>query len=302
MIKVGDMMNYDSKKLKESYQEALNDKEFKEFIDKIKIPEEILMKYTSTLEECSKEFHNCLNCPSLNACQNQMLGYAYLPRMSNGILQFHYKPCKYKTNQDKKYHFLKNIKYYNLPKNYIDASWSKVDKRLASRKDTILWLNNFINNPTGKGLYLTGNFGCGKTYLIVATFNELAKKNIKSAVIFWPEFLRDLKASFNDNYDEKFDYVKEVPLLLIDDLGAETVSPWSRDEILCSILQHRMDNDLTTFITSNFSIANLEQHLAQTKDGVELVKAKRIIERIKYINKKKEMISKNMRNIKEEVI
>ena len=56
MIKVGDMMNYDSKKLKESYQEALNDKEFKEFIDKIKIPEEILMKYTSTLEECSKEF------------------------------------------------------------------------------------------------------------------------------------------------------------------------------------------------------------------------------------------------------
>ena len=296
MIKVGDMMNYDSKKLKESYQEALNDKEFKEFIDKIKIPEEILMKYTSTLEECSKEFHNCLNCPGLNACQNQMLGYAYLPRMSNGILQFHYKPCKYKTNQDKKYHFLKNIKYYNLPKNYIDASWSKVDKRLASRKDTILWLNNFINNPTGKGLYLTGNFGCGKTYLIVATFNELAKKNIKSAVIFWPEFLRDLKASFNDNYDEKFDYVKEVPLLLIDDLGAETVSPWSRDEILCSILQHRMDNDLTTFITSNFSIANLEQHLAQTKDGVELVKAKRIIERIKYLTEEKEMISKNMRS------
>ena len=70
-------------------------------------------------------------------------------------------------------------------------------------------------------------------------------------------------------------------------------------KILCSILQNRMDNDLPTFITSNLSIDNLEQHLAQTKDGVELVKAKRIIERIKYLTIEKEMISKNMRNNKE---
>ena len=80
-----------------------------------------------------------------------------------------------------------------------------------------------------------------------------------------------------------------------DDLGAEAITPWSRDEILCPILQHRMDNNLTTFITSNFSLTNLEQHLAQTKDGVEVVKAKRIIERIKFLTEEKEMISKNMR-------
>ena len=254
------------------------------------------MKYTSTLEECSEEYHNCLNCSNLSECKNKMLGYAYLPKMANKIMQFHYKPCKYKLNQDKKYKYLKNVKYYNLPQSYMEASWDKVDKRLASRKDTILWLNSFINNPTGKGLYLTGNFGCGKTYLIAATFNELAKKNIKSAIIFWPEFLRDLKSSFDSDYDEKFEYVKNVPLLLIDDLGAEAVTSWSRDEILCSILQNRMDNNLPTFITSNLSIDNLEQHLSQTKDGVELVKAKRIIERIKYLTEEKEMVSKNMRN------
>lgn len=295
MIKIGDIIDYNQEELEKSYEEALKNKDFKNFIEKIKMPKEILMKYTSTLEECSKEFSNCLDCPGLSACQNKMVGYVYLPRMANKILQFHYKPCRYKLSQDKKYIFLKNIKYYNLPKNYMEASWDKVEKRLASRKEVILWLNNFINNPTGKGLYLTGNFGCGKTYLIVATFNELAKKNIKSAVIFWPEFLRNLKASFDSDYDEKFEYVKNVPLLLIDDLGAETSSSWSRDEILCSILQNRMDNNLTTFITSNLSIDNLEQHLAQTRDGVELVKAKRIIERVKYLTEEKEMISKNMR-------
>lgn len=299
MIKISDIIEYDQKNLKDSYNEALNNKDFKEFVSKLKISDDILMKYTSTLEECSNEYHNCLNCSNLSECKNKMLGYVYLPKMANKIMQFHYKPCRYKLNQDKKYNYLKNVKYYNLPKNYMEASWDKVDKRLASRKETILWLNNFINNPTGKGLYLTGNFGCGKTYLIVATFNELAKQNIKSAIIFWPEFLRDLKSSFDSDYDEKFEYVKNVPLLLIDDLGAEAVSSWSRDEILCSILQNRMDNDLPTFITSNLSIDNLEQHLAQTKDGVELVKAKRIIERIKYLTIEKEMISKNMRNNKE---
>jgi len=83
---------------------------------------------------------------------------------------------------------------------------------------------------------------------------------------------------------------------LIDDLGAETTTPWSRDEILCPILQYRMDNNLATFITSNLNIEALEKHLAQTKEGVEVVKAKRITERIKFLTEELEMISKNMRN------
>ena len=295
MIRLSDNIKCDMDDLKKSYNEALKNKDFKDFISKLKSDDNILMKYTSTLEECSSEYNNCLNCKGLKECQNQLTGYAYLPKVVGKNITFHFKPCKYKLNNDKKYAYSKNVKYYNLPKSYLDATWDKVDKRLVSRKETIIWLNNFINNPTNKGLYLTGNFGCGKTFLVVATFNELAKKNIKSAVVFWPEFLRDLKSSFETDYEEKIEYVKNVPLLLIDDLGAETATPWSRDEILCPILQHRMDNNLATFITSNLPIDSLEQHLSQTKDGVELIKAKRIIERIKYLTDEIEMISKNMR-------
>ena len=295
MIRLSDNIKFNMNDLKKSYDEALKNKNFKDFIEKLKSDDSILMKYTSTLEECSKEYNNCLNCKGLNECCNQLIGYAYLPKVVDKNITFHFKPCKYKLNNDKKYAYSKNVKYYNLPKSYLDATWDKVDKRLVSRKETIIWLNNFINNPNSKGLYLTGNFGCGKTFLVVATFNELAKKNIKSAVVFWPEFLRDLKSSFDTDYEDKLEYVKTVPLLLIDDLGAETATPWSRDEILCPILQHRMDNNLATFITSNLSIDSLEQHLSQTKDGVELIKAKRIIERIKYLTEEIEMISKNMR-------
>ena len=56
------------------------------------------------------------------------------------------------------------------------------------------FLGNYKKNKVSKGLYLSGNFGSGKTYLISALFNELAKEGVKSAIVFWPEFLRDLKA------------------------------------------------------------------------------------------------------------
>lgn len=294
MINIGKELTYDNQELEKSYQEALKNSNFKDFIEKLNIDEKLAMKYTSSLEESSCEFHNCLDCPGVQACKNKLLGYAYLPKINNKMITFHFKPCRYKKKQIEKYKYIKNIHYYHLPLSYQEASFQTIDK-LPSRKEVLLWLSNFIKNPQGKGLYLSGNFGCGKTYMIVATFNELAKKEYKSAVIFWPEFLRDLKSSFDTNYEEKMEYIKKVPLLLIDDIGAEVSTPWARDEILCPILQYRMDENLATFFTSNLSISNLEEHLSQTRDGVELVKAKRIIERIKFLTEELELIGKNMR-------
>ena len=89
--------------------------------------------------------------------------------------------------------------------------------------------------------------------------------------------------------------IKNVEILLIDDIGAEKVTEWNRDEILCPLLQYRMDNHLTTFFTSNLSLKELESHLSNSKQGVDLVKARRIISRIEQLTDSKEMISKNLR-------
>ena len=154
------------------------------------------------------------------------------------------------------------------------------------------FLDDYEAHKPCKGLYLHGNFGCGKTYLIAAIFNELALKNFKSCIIFWPEFLRQ---AFYDDFKEKFDYVKKVPLLLIDDIGAEGLTAYNRDEILCPLLQYRMDNNLTTFFTSNLNMKELECHLSNSKNGVDEVKARRIISRIEQLTVNLQMISKNLR-------
>ncbi len=151
-------------------------------------------------------------------------------------------------------------------------------------------------------MYLHGSFGSGKTYLIAALFNELAKKGIKSILIYYPEFLRKLKSSFQtysneqSNYDEQFEEIKKIPLLLLDDIGAENCSNWSRDEVLGTILQYRMENHLPTFFTSNLTLEELEDALSVTSSGVDKMKARRIVERIKQLTVEHKLISKNRRD------
>ena len=143
-----------------------------------------------------------------------------------------------------------------------------------------------------KGLYLHGNFGCGKTYILSACFNEMQKRGFKTKIVYLPDLLRTIKGDFeamNDIMDE----LCRVDLLLIDDIGAEKVTDWGRDEILGTILQSRMNEHKTTFFTSNFTIKELEEHLSNK--GIDKVKANRIIERIKQLTLDMEMLGANMR-------
>ena len=282
--------------LQKSYNEALKNSNFKEFVDKIKLPATTLMKYTSILENSCEEYTNCKKCKNILECKNKVSGYAYLPKIENEELLFSYKPCKYKEKYDKQTKHLSNI-YMLGVNNYItDACIENIYKEDKNRHETIKWILNFLKtyekDKNQRGLYLSGSFGCGKTYLISALFNELAKKGYKSSIIFWPEFLRDLKASFDIDFREKFETIKTTPILLIDDIGSEVVTPWSRDEILCTILQYRMQEHLPTFFTTNFNKEELERHLSC---GSEELKAKRIMERINQLTDNIEMISDNLR-------
>jgi primosomal protein DnaI len=143
--------------------------------------------------------------------------------------------------------------------------------------------DNYDPYKNMKGLYLHGSFGSGKTYLIAALFNELKiKKNASVEIIYFPELLRNLKDDFS-LMEDKISYLENVNLLLIDDIGAEKVTSWARDEILGTILQSRMNNFLPTFLTSNLNIQELETHLSITNESEDVVKARRIIERIKQL-------------------
>ncbi|MBP3919943.1 MAG: primosomal protein DnaI [Bacilli bacterium] len=286
--------------IKKNYEKAKENKIFNNLVEKLKMPDETLMKYTTQLEECSINYETCKKCKGLINCPYKIQGYSYLPKITDKNITFNYQPCNYLIKNKKAQDYKKNIYLFDIPAEIKEADFKNIYLTDGARFEVIEWINTFPNkymkDKKQKGLYLYGNFGCGKTYLISALFNEMAKKGIKSAIVFWPEILRDLKSSFGIDFKEKYQFIKKVPLLLIDDIGAENTTAWSRDEILCPLIQYRMQEHLPTFFTSNLDLKSLTEHFSVTKESIDAVKSGRIIERIKQLTETKEMISKNLRS------
>ncbi|MBR3660623.1 MAG: primosomal protein DnaI [Bacilli bacterium] len=294
------LKNKDTNLLKVNFKKKLDDPIFNELVSTIDLPSDCLMKYTSKLIEASIEYYNCKNCKSYLGCKNYMKGYSYTPIVINNSLTFSYVECAKKHEMDEKNKYLNNVYYFEIPASLKGASLKNIYKDDAKRIDAIkkikLFYDSYKKHEYSKGIYLSGSFGSGKSYLIAALFNELAKMGVRSAIIYFPEFLRKLKASFGVDYNELFDSIKKVPLLSIDDIGAEKLTDWARDEILGSILQYRMDNKLPTCFTSNLNLKELENHLQITNSSSDKVKARRIMERINFLTDEVTLIGVNRRS------
>lgn len=300
MKKVEELPKVDLTALAHSYADACANKDFKKFVDGLNCNDDLLMKYTSNLEDAFLECQNCKGCKSLESCKNKVVGYRYTPTAKEKIITFEYVACDKELKSEEENAYKKNLELFDINQDIKDASFKEVYKDDKARLPILKYFKDFMSNykeeDKPKGVYLHGSFGSGKTYLIAALFNELAKKGIRSILIYYPEFLRKLKSSFQTNYSEQFEEIKKVPLLLLDDIGAENVSNWSRDEVLGPILQYRMENHLPTFFTSNLTLDELEKSLATTTSGVDKLKARRIVERIKQLTIDLELISKNRRD------
>jgi len=276
--------------LKKAFAKASTNTEFKAIIANLKLKEDMAMKYTSKLEETVSELKNCKTCKSIFECQNNIEGYVSMPSLKNDRLIFSYAPCKYTKKQDKE-------NKANIEKNALKITMKDIDITDKRRVNVIKELKTFYTaygNKEVKGLYLHGSFGSGKTFLTTALFNELGKKRIRSEIVYFPELIREFKGDF-ETLNEKMDYYMNVDILLIDDIGAEKVTEWSRDEILGTILQNRMNKSLATFFTSNLNLKELETHLSISNNSDDAVKARRIIERIKQLTEEFELISANRR-------
>lgn len=284
--------------LKKDYATAIKNPEFKKLVNTLKIKENVAYKYTSKLERTVCELNNCSNCKSLHTCQNKVEGTVYYPTIKDEKLEFNYVACKYKKKDIKQKEEIKS-KFFEMPYHIKMAKMSNIEIN-STRAKIIKWINKFYDDfksgKQTKGLYLSGSFGSGKTYILSALLNELSKLNYSCIIVYYPELLRSIKESFNsDDYNERINEIKKCDLLLLDDIGAETTTPWNRDEILGTILQYRMDNKKATFFTSNLNIKELENHFITSNKDEEVIKARRIIERVKYLTDELELIGENKR-------
>ena len=90
----------------------LEKQQFKYEILFLDASDEVLMKYTSTLEEAMCEYINCKNCKNILTCKNKVEGFCYKPEVVDNTLQFSYVMCKKKRDLEDAQSYLKNINYF----------------------------------------------------------------------------------------------------------------------------------------------------------------------------------------------
>lgn len=279
------------KRYEKMRQATLENPDIKEFIQKNQevITKEILDKSLVKLYEYTNQSKECEKCESLDGCINMMKGFHPELILSRNFIDVRYERCPRKIMDDEKRKNESLIKSLYVPRDILKATFDdfiRDQDRIEALSKTLAFLKDFKQGIPTKGLYFYGEFGVGKSYLLGAVANKLAQKQISSMIVYVPELLREMKSSIADStLNTKIEALKKEPILMLDDIGAESMSSWTRDEVLGPILQFRMLERLPTFFTSNFNFAELEHHLTYSQRGEEeKMKARRIMERIRSLS------------------
>lgn len=111
----------------------------------------------------------------------------------------------------------------------------------------------FAKAPEG-WLVFRGDNGCGKTHLAAAIVNYRYKVKQPALFIVVPDFLDHLRSAFSPesevSYDQFFESVKNAPLLVLDDFGKQSSTPWAQEKLF-QVVNHRYNAKLPTVITTN---------------------------------------------------
>jgi DNA replication protein DnaC len=118
----------------------------------------------------------------------------------------------------------------------------------------------YATEPKG-WLVLKGGYGCGKTHLAAAIANYRLTEGELALFVNTPDLLDHLRAAYSPtastSYDERFEMVRNAPLLILDDLGTQSNTEWAQEK-LYQIFNHRYNARLPTVITTNEELESIE--------------------------------------------
>jgi DNA replication protein DnaC len=130
----------------------------------------------------------------------------------------------------------------------------------------------FARSPDG-WLVLLGPSGCGKTHLAASIVNYRLSQGQPALFVVVPDLLDHLRSCYDPqstvSYDELFDQMRQAPLLILDDLGMQTSTPWAREK-LDQLISHRFNSRLPTVFTCAVVLEELEERLRSRLSDTEL--------------------------------
>jgi DNA replication protein DnaC len=123
---------------------------------------------------------------------------------------------------------------------------------------------SYAQNPDHFWLVLTGKYGSGKTHLAAAIANYRQMLNEEVMFITVPDLMDYLRTTYGSDADVSFNHrfqkVRNVPLLVLDDLGTENPSAWAKEKLF-QIIDYRYVARIPTVITTGKTIEDIDERL-----------------------------------------
>jgi len=133
-----------------------------------------------------------------------------------------------------------------------------------SLQDALDYARDYVDQLNGWILF-EGSYGTGKTHLAAAVGNALLEREEQVIFVTVPDLLDYLRSAYaptsEAGYDETFDRLRDVRVLILDDLGVENSSEWAGEKLF-QLLNHRYVYRLPTVITSNVDLEIIDPRLA----------------------------------------
>jgi DNA replication protein DnaC len=173
-------------------------------------------------------------------------------------------PCQCKVRERDERHLEELRRLSNLD-TFLDHKFEDFDPTISGTEEAFEAALAFAQEPDHRWLFLSGPCGVGKTHLAVAIAKyvmEWHNMSVYFAVV--PDLLDHLRATFDPSsgsgYDERFNAIRNAPLLVLDDLGTENATPWAREK-LYQIINHRYIEQMPTVITTNADIRKIDDRI-----------------------------------------
>ncbi len=153
--------------------------------------------------------------------------------------------------------------YREMTFNTFDAQTGLAPEERQNLERVAAACHDYANAPQG-WLVLLGNYGSGKTHLAAAIANAQQERGAQVMMVTVPDLLDYLRVTFspnsNANFDRRFQTVRSIPLLVLDDLGTESATAWAKEKLF-QLLNHRYVANLPTVITSSTTIDKIDERI-----------------------------------------
>jgi DNA replication protein DnaC len=136
-------------------------------------------------------------------------------------------------------------------------------EELKSMQKALKAAHSFAEKPKG-WLIIMGGYGSGKTHLAAAIANYRAGLGDPPLFVMVPDLLDHLRATFspgsNVAFDRRFDEIRMASLLVLDDLGTQSMTPWVKEK-LYQLFNYRYNAELPTVITTSDSLEEMDPRI-----------------------------------------